>query len=73
MKTLPEILAELQALESTEVSVLEAAIEQTVEDLQALVNATPVGPGAADPIVSITTTTQSGVTAEFVPQPAQTS
>jgi hypothetical protein len=65
MKSLQDILAELQALDTTEVSELEAAIAQTVTDLQAVIAATPA---SADPVVSITTTLKSGATETFVPQ-----
>jgi hypothetical protein len=69
MKSLQDILGELQGLETTTVEGLQAAVAQAITDLQTIVDAAPSTPGA-DPIVSITTTTQSGVTAEFVPQTA---
>lgn len=67
MPTLQSILAEVQNLDTTELENFEAAKTQIVNDLTTLINATPATP-AADPIVTITTATQSGVTAVFIPQ-----
>jgi hypothetical protein len=67
MKTLPEIVAELQALDTTVLDSLVAGLNQAITDLQAFVVS------AVDPVVSVTTTTASGVTATFVPSPASDS
>jgi hypothetical protein len=65
MPTLQSILAEVQAIDSTQVDAATAAIAQVVTDLNTLIAA---GTPAADPVVSVQTTTQSGVTTTFVPE-----
>ena len=67
MRTLQEILAEVQAIDATSVDAVQAAVAQIVTDLQAQIDA-QAAPVVSDPVVSVTTTTQSGVTATFVPQ-----
>jgi hypothetical protein len=67
MKSLNEILAEVQAVDTTSLDAAVAALAQVATDLQAQIDAQSA---AADPIVSVTTTTESGVTATFVPQAA---
>ena len=76
MKSLNDIITELQAVDKTELDQASAAIDQAVADLQALAGAAPA---AADPIVTITlaadgssveVATESGKTSSFVPQPA---
>lgn len=66
MKSLQDIITELQAVDKTELDLASAAIDQAVTDLQALAGATP----AADPIATIVATTLGGVASTFVPQPA---
>ena len=66
MKTLQDILSELEAVEKTELDTVVSAIDQAVADLQALAGAAP----AADPIATIVATTVGGVSSTFVPQPA---
>lgn len=65
--TLESILAEVQAIDTTALDAVAAALTQVVTDLNTLIAAQPVVP-AADPVVSVSTTTQSGVVAVFVPQ-----
>jgi hypothetical protein len=65
MKSLPEILTEVQALATVTEDQFEANLATAVADLQALIAASTT---AADPVVSVVTTTQSGVQATFVPQ-----
>jgi ribosomal protein S10 len=62
--TLQSILAEVQAIDTTNLDSVVASIAQVVTDLQTLI-AVPV---AVDPIVTIVTTTASGVVETFVPQ-----
>jgi len=64
-KQLTDILAEVQALDTTTLDGLEAGIAQIVTDLQAVIAANPTN---SDPVVSITATLQSGATVAFVPQ-----
>jgi hypothetical protein len=68
MKSLTDILAEAQALDTTSLDALVPGVAQIVTDLQAVIAAqtTP----AVDPIATIVTTTESGATATFVPQAA---
>lgn len=64
MKTLNDILVEVQALATVTEDQFEPSLATVVADLQAVIGAqAPV-----DSVVSVTTTTQSGVTAVFVPQ-----
>ena len=65
MKTLAQILAELQAADVSALNVAQTAVVQTITDLQAYITGTPA---PADPVATIVTTTVSGVTATFVPQ-----
>ena len=67
MKTEAELVSEAQALATVPEDQFESSLASFVSDLQAFFTGSAP---AADPIVSITTTTQSGVTAEFVPQTA---
>ena len=62
MKTLAEIITELQAVEKTELDAVVAAINTAVADLQAFTAPT------TDPVITITVTTQSGAVSEFVPK-----
>jgi hypothetical protein len=62
MKQISDIVTELQALDTTALDAVVAGVTQAIADLQAF-----TAP-AADPVVSITTTTESGATATFVPQ-----
>jgi hypothetical protein len=55
-----EIITKVQALQTAD----DAALADIVTALQAIVPAAP----AADPVVSITVTTQSGAVTEFVPK-----
>ena len=66
MKSLNDIITELQAVDKTELDQASAAIDQAVADLQALAGAAP----ATDPIATIVATTVGGVSSTFVPQPA---
>lgn len=67
MKTLQEILAEVQAIDATNVDAVQSAVAQIVTDLQAQIDAQAEPVVQADPVVSIRTTLQSGATANFVP------
>lgn len=64
MKTLNDILVEVQALATVTEDQFEASLASVVADLQTVIGAQ----SPTDPVVSVTTTTQSGVTAVFVPQ-----
>lgn len=66
MKTLSEVLVEVQALATVTEDQFEAALAVAVADLQALVDA-PVTP-VADPVETVVATTESGVTETFVPE-----
>jgi hypothetical protein len=66
-KQLTDIVTEAQALATVSEDQFEAALATVVADLQAVI----AGTTAADPVVKVTTTTQSGVTAEFVQAPNQ--
>lgn len=66
MKTLQNIIEELQALDQTELDNVVAGLTQAITDLQAVAGATT----AADPIATIVATTVGGVASTFVPQPA---
>lgn len=69
MKDIKDILVELQGLETTTVEGLQAAVVQTVTDLQAFVDAmTPAPAPVVDPIVRVDVVTQSGATTSFLPQ-----
>jgi hypothetical protein len=67
MKSLTDILAEAQAIDTTSLDGVTSAFAQVVTDLQAVIAAQTT---TADPVVSVTTTTQSGATETFVPQAA---
>jgi len=66
MKSLTEILAEVEALATVTEDQFEASVATVVTDLQAVIAA----PVTSDPVVSVTTTTASGATETFVPQAA---
>lgn len=67
MKTLEEILAELQTVDTTQLNQVEAQLQQTIGDLQLFIANQVPTPPAADPIVTVVTTvtTQSGATQSF--------
>jgi hypothetical protein len=63
MPTLQSVLAEAQAIDTTQLEGVPAAVAQIITDLQALIAAAPAP--AADPVVSFTETHQSGATVVF--------
>jgi hypothetical protein len=65
MKTLPEILAEVQALATVTEDQFETSLASVVSDLQAVIAAP-----AADPIATAVVTTVGGVVTTLVPQTA---
>jgi len=67
MKTLQEILVELQALSTVTEDQFETALSAVVADLQAVVDAPVVAP-VADPVATVETVTDGGVTETFVPE-----
>jgi hypothetical protein len=67
MKNLNDIVSELQAVDTTALDSVVAAIAQAVTDLQAVIAATPATP-AADPIATVVVTTAGGVVTTCVPQ-----
>jgi hypothetical protein len=66
MKTLNDVLAEVQALATVAEDQFEADLATVVADLRALVAGSPAP--VADPVVSVAVTTQSGAVSEFVPK-----
>lgn len=65
MKTIAQILAELQAADVSALDVAQTAVAQTITDLQAYIAGTPV---LADPVATVVTTTVAGVTVTYVPK-----
>jgi hypothetical protein len=65
-KTLPEILTEVQAVDTTSLDSVVAALAQVATDLQAVIAATPAP--TADPVATVVVTTASGVVTTCVPQ-----
>jgi hypothetical protein len=66
MPTLQSILAEVQAVDTTQLEGVQAALTQIAADLNTLISA-PATP-AADPIATVVVTTASGVVTTCVPQ-----
>lgn len=67
MKDLNTIVSEAQGLDTTSLDAVVAGINQLVADLQAYIAANPSAP-VADPVVTVTLTTEGGVATVFVPQ-----
>lgn len=67
MNTLPEILAEIQALATVTEDQFEANLAGVVSAVQAYIAANPSAP-AADPVATVVVTTQSGVSTTCIPQ-----
>lgn len=67
MKTLQEILTELQALATVSEDQFETALAAVVSDLTAVAGATAP---ATDPVATVVVTTVSGVVTTCVPQTA---
>ena len=62
MKTLVDVIAELNALDTTELSSLTAAIATAVTDLQAISDAAgTVAAPVEDPVAIVVVTTKAGV------------
>lgn len=65
MKTLQDVLTELQAVDTTELTGVVLAIKQTVTDLQAIIAATP---GTTAPtVMGVTVTFSDNSTQNFIP------
>jgi hypothetical protein len=66
MKTLNDIIAELQALDQAALDSVVAGLNQAIADLQTI--AASAQAQAADPVATIVVKTQSGAETTFVPQ-----
>ena len=68
MKTLRDILSEVQALATVTEDQFEAALTACVADLQAMVDGATGTAPAADPVATVVVTTVGGTVTTCVPQ-----